>query len=236
MNNLKSKFPLPAPDLWTACLDSSEIAYLIAFSLGVPDSKVKESPLDKSCIEDIEFNKLEIDSSVNRDYYGVGISQIDENLDMKVLFFDVIVSSTAKGFYRNAIHSDPAEYPDITIKNMYFENITVFTEDQEKSLENRNEFGIYPDFTYNDFLNFLEAYVLKTIDYHDNRIFHKEFPVFPSSIIRKIEKFVESSEFLRFIIDSLEKITVEDLEKVIKVFNLDMKSHRGRIIGKKFGL
>jgi len=234
--DLKSNFPLPIPDLWTNCLEVPEMAYMIAFSIGVKNTRMKESPFGKPYIENIESNSIDLEEPTNNGYYGIGIVPIDDDTEMKSVFFDATASVTARGSYRSATYYEPAEYPDTVLSDISLEGIVVFSSEGEKSLNKKEEFGNYLDFSYTNFIDALTNYVRDTISYDYSDVRHKDLPPFPISIIKKIEKYVKSPEFLDSIVKNIEKIKSEELQKAIKVFDLDMHKYRGKIAGRKFGL
>jgi hypothetical protein len=234
--DLKSNFPLPIPDLWANCLEVPEIAYMIAFSIGVKRERKKESPLGDSYIENIESNRINLEEPTNNGYYGIGIVPIDDDTDMKSVFFDVTASATTRGSYRSATFYEPAEYPDTVLSDIRLEGIGGLSSEGEKSLKTKEEFGNYLDFNYSDFTDALTNYVKDTIDSDYSNVHYEDLPPFPISIIRKIEKYVKTPEFLDSIVKNVENIKTEELEKAIKVFHLDMHKYRGKIAGRKFGL
>jgi hypothetical protein len=235
--DLKTKFPLPIPDLWANCLEVPEIAYMIAFSLGVKKMRLKESPLGDSYIEDIESNIIDLKSaSGNSGYYGIGILPIDDNIEMKSIFFDATASSKTRGSYRRATYHEPAEFPEVILTDIDLEGINGLSSDGEKSLDTKEKFGNRPDFSYSDFIHALLNYVQETVYCDDTDMSYEDLPPFPISIIKKIEKYVKSPEFLDSIVKNIEKIESKELEKAIKVFDLDMQKYRGKISGRKFNL
>lgn len=234
--DLKSNFPLPIPDLWANCLEVPEIAYMIAFSIGVKRLRKKESPLGDSYIENVESNSIDLEESTNKGYYGTGIVPVDDDVEMKSVFFDATASATTRGSYRSATYYEPAEYPDMVLTDISLEGIGGFSSEGEKSLDKKEEFGNYPDFSYSDFIDALTNYVRDTISYDSSEVDYVDLPPFPVSILRKIEKYVKSPEFLESVIKNMEEIEFEEIQKAIKVFGLDMHKYRGKIAGRKFDL
>jgi len=244
--DLRSKFPLPLPDLWMACLEPEEIAYTISFTVAVPDKRKGESPLDHKILENIETNKIEIDSDNNSHsgYYCYGVPQIELPADspyafpadQKSIYFEAEAYINERGSYRSGGYMEPDEYPEVVLRSIEIIGISAFDGKQEKTVES-DEFGTYPDFTYTDFINSLEEIVENTTSpVDDTDVSVKNIPAFPSSIVKKVEKYTQSPEFITSLIQFMEVISPAELEKAIKVFNLDMTKYRGRIAGMKFGL
>lgn len=230
------KFPLPLPDLWIRALDPTEIAYTIAFTKGVSDKRVSESPLDADLIEKLESNFIEPSDDRNTRYYGLGILQIDDDYDMASLWFEVSPEYSTSGSFRSGGYLEPDEYPEDVLDDFTVSEVMVNSGTEERSLDLSQNFGIYPDFNFKDFNELLNSYILSTASYDETDMGYQEVPHFPASIIKKIEDFVKSESFVSLVIKNIKNIEPEDLLNAVEFYNLDMKQYRGRIAGMKFGL
>jgi hypothetical protein len=222
-----------------ACLEPEEIAYTISFTVAVTDKRKSESPLNYKILENIESNKIEVDTEDSRHhgYYCYGVPQIIEDIDQKSIYFEAEVSTSERGSYRSGGYLEPDEYPDLVLDDIDIVGISAFDGKIEKNIEKAEDFGNYPDFTYTDFINLLEEIVEDTTSpIDDSETSRKTIQSFPSSIIEKVEKYVKTSEFIDSVIKSMEVISPSDLDNAISVFNLDMEKYRGKIAGIKFGL
>ena len=229
------KFPALLPDLWFRALEPSEIAYTIAFTMGVPQNRKNESPLELKSIEKLESNSLELNDG-GRGYYGLGVQQIDNDYDGASLWFEAQASSRERGSYRSGGYMEPDEYPEIVLEDIELEELMVNSGIEEKQLDTEEDFGNYPDFTYQNFKDLLYSYVEDTTSYDDSEVEYTKAPSFPPSIIKKITDFVNTQAFIDSILKNLEHIDKDELAKAIDTYKLDMKQYRGRIAGMKFGL